>query len=96
MAVSAPALGEAIAAIVGGEHLTTVPSQLAAAAVEGVAPRWLARPGSLDEVGRVMSLASAEGLSVAPRGSGSALDLGVPPARLDLIVDLSRLVAILD
>ncbi len=43
-----------------------------------------------------MSLASAEGLSVAPRGSGSALDLGAPPARLDLIVDLSRLGAILD
>jgi glycolate oxidase FAD binding subunit len=43
-----------------------------------------------------MSLASAEGLSVAPRGSGSTLDLGAPPARLDLIVDLSRLAAILD
>ena len=96
MAVSAPALGDAIAAIVGGEHLTTAPSQLAAAAVDGVTPRWLARPGSLDEVGRVMSLASAEGLAVAPRGSGSAVDLGAPPARLDLIVDLSRLVAILD
>jgi glycolate oxidase FAD binding subunit len=89
-------LGDAIAAIVGGEHLTTAPSQLAAAAIEGVRPRWLARPGSLDEVGRVLSLASGEGLAVAPRGSGSALDLGAPPARLDLVVDLSRLVAILE
>jgi glycolate oxidase FAD binding subunit len=96
VAVSAPALGDAIAAIVGGEHLATAPSQLAAASVDGVPPRWLARPGSLDEVGKVMSLASAAGLSVAPRGSGSALDLGAPPARLDLVVDLSRLVAILD
>jgi glycolate oxidase FAD binding subunit len=43
-----------------------------------------------------MSLACAEGLAVAPRGSGSALDLGAPPARLDLVVDLSRLAAILD
>jgi glycolate oxidase FAD binding subunit len=96
VAVSAPALGDAIAAIVGGEHLTTAPSQLAAAAVEGVPPRWLARPGSLDEVGRVMSLASVEGLAVAPRGSGSALDLGAPPARLDMILDLSRLMGVLD
>ncbi len=96
MAVSAPALGDAFAAIVGRAHLITAPSQLVAAAVDGVTPRWLARPGSLDEVGRMMSLASAEGLSVAPRGSGSALDLGAPPARLDLIVDLSRLAAILD
>ena len=96
MAVSAPALGDAIAAIVGGEHLTTAPSQLAAAAVDGVTPRWLARPGSLDEVGRVMALASAEGLAVAPRGTGSALDLGAPPLRLDAVLDLSRLAGILD
>jgi glycolate oxidase FAD binding subunit len=96
VAVSAPALGDAFAAIVGGELLTTAPPQLAAAAVDGVTPRWLARPGSLDEVSRVMALASAEGLAVAPRGSGSALDLGAPPARLDLIVDLSRLAGILE
>ena len=96
MAVSAPALGDAIAAIVGGEHVTTAPSQLAAAAIDGAAPRWLARPGSLDEVGRVMSLASAEGLAVAPRGSGSALDLGTRPLRLDLVLDLSRLTGILE
>jgi glycolate dehydrogenase FAD-binding subunit len=96
VAVSAPALGDAIAAIVGGEHLTIVPSRLAAAAVEGVTPRWLARPGSLDEVSCVMALASAEGLAVVPRGSGSALDLGAPPARLDVMLDLSRLTGILD
>jgi len=96
VAVSAPALGDALAAIVGGEHLTTAPSQIAAAGVDGVTPRWLARPGSLDEVSRVMALASAEELAVAPRGSGSALDLGAPPARLDVILDLSRLTGILD
>jgi len=96
VAVSAPALGDAFAAIVGGEHLTTAPSQLAAVAVDGVTPRWLARPGSLDEVSRVMALASAEGLTVAPRGSGSALDLGSPPLRLDAVLDLSRLAAILE
>ena len=96
MAVSVPALGEAFAAIVGGEHLTTAPSQLAAAAIDGATPRWLARPGSLDQVSRVMALASAEGLAVAPRGSGSALDLGAPPSRLDAVLDLSRLAGILE
>lgn len=97
VAVSAPAaLGDALAAIVGGEHLTTASSQLAAAAIDGVIPRWLARPGSMDDVSRLIALASAEGLAVAPRGSGSALDLGAPPPRLDLILDLSRLTGILD
>jgi glycolate oxidase FAD binding subunit len=97
VAVSAPAvLGDALAAIVGGEHLVTSPSQLAAAAVDGVIPRWLARPGSMDDVSRVIALAAAEGLAVAARGSGSALDLGAPPARLDLVLDLSRLTGILE
>ncbi len=96
VAVLAQAPGDALAAIVGGEHLTTAPPELAAAAVDGVIPRWLARPASLDEVSRLIALASAEGLAVAPRGSGSALDLGAPPARLDLVVDLSRLTAIVD
>ena len=96
MAVSAQAIGDALTAIVGGEHLVTAPSRLAAAAVDGVTPCWLARPGSVDEVGRVMARASAEGLAVVPRGSGSALDLGMPPARLDVVLDLSRLTDILD
>jgi len=97
VAVSAPAaLGDAIAAIVGGGHLVADPSSLAAAAIDDVTPRWLARPGSPDEVCRVLSLASAEALAVAPRGSGSAVELGAPPSRLDLVLDLSRLTTILD
>jgi glycolate dehydrogenase FAD-binding subunit len=96
VSVSTPALGDALAAIVGSEHLTTAGPQLAAAAVDGLIPRWLARPGSPDEVSRLMALAFAEGLAVAPRGSGSTLDLGMPPTRLDVMLDLSRLTAILD
>jgi glycolate oxidase FAD binding subunit len=96
VAVSAPAVGDAFAAIIGGGHLITAAPQLAAASVDGLTPRWLARPGSIEEVSRVIALATAEGLAVAPRGSGSVLDLGAPPARLDLILDLSRLTGILD
>ena len=44
----------------------------------------------------MIALAAAEGLAVAARGSGSALDLGAPPARLDLVLDLSRLTGILE
>ena len=94
MAVSSPALLEALADIVGRGHLAGDAEALNAHAVDGVMPRWLARPGSVDEVGRLLALAHAEGLAVAPRGSGSALALGNPPRRLDLILDLARLNAI--
>jgi glycolate dehydrogenase FAD-binding subunit len=96
VAVSAPAVGDAFASIVGGEHCITAAPALAAASIDGLTPRWLARPGSVDEVSRVMALATAEGLGVAPRGSGSTQSLGAPPARLDLILDLSRLADVLD
>jgi glycolate oxidase FAD binding subunit len=83
-------------ALVGREHVTTSTTELAAAAVDGVTPCWLVRPGSIDEVARVMARAASEGLAVAPRGSGSAVDLGMPPARLDLALDLSRLTGIME
>jgi glycolate oxidase FAD binding subunit len=96
VSVSAPAAADALVAIVGRAHVVTSTSELAAAAVDGVTPSWLVRPGSVDEVARIMTLAASEGLAVAPRGSGSALDLGTPPARVDLALDLSRLTGIME
>lgn len=60
-------------------------------AVDGLEPRWVARPASLDAVGRLLALAHDAGLAVVPRGGGTDLELGRPPARLDLVLDLSRL-----
>ncbi|HEX6775145.1 MAG TPA: FAD-binding oxidoreductase [Methylomirabilota bacterium] len=94
--MSAPAVADALVAIIGREHVATSAPELAAAAVDGVTPCWLVRPGSIHEVARVMARAASEGLAVAPRGSGSAVDLGMPPARLDLALDLSRLTGIME
>ena len=96
MAGSSPALAEALADIVGREHLVDEAPALDAHAVDGVTPRWVARPGGAEEVGRVLALAHTEGLAVAPRGSGADLALGNPPRRLDLVVDLARLNAVTD
>ena len=94
--MSAPDLAETLAAIVGHEHLVREGAELSAAAIDGILPRWRVRPGSVDEVSRVMALAGSEGLAVAPRGSGSALDLGMPPARVDVALDLTRLSGIME
>lgn len=81
------ALSEKLRAIVGAEHLVAG----ASAPVDGVAPRFVARPGSVAEVSRLLVLAHAEGLAVAPRGAGTALGLGNRPTRLDLVIGLGRL-----
>jgi glycolate oxidase FAD binding subunit len=72
------------------------PGTTALCAVDGIEPRWVVRPGSAEEVSRILALAWAEGLAVAPRGSGARTALGNPPNRLDLALDLTRLSAIVD
>ena len=96
MAVSSPALSAALAEIVGRKHLFADPARLAASAVDGVTPRWIARAGRVEEVSRLLALATAERLAVAPRGSGSSMALGNAPRRLDLVLDLGRLTGVTD
>src|SRR5690242_782184 len=94
MSVSVAALRDALAEAVGPAHLADDPATTAAHAVDGVVPRWVARPGAVEEVSRLLALASAERLAVAPRGGGSSTALGAPPRRLDLVVDCRRLDAV--
>jgi glycolate oxidase FAD binding subunit len=68
----------------------------AADAVDGVAPALVARPAATAEVVEVMRAAAATGLTVVPRGHGTKMTWGRPPERVDLVVDLSRMAAVLD
>lgn len=64
--------------------------------VDGVPARHVARPTSTAEVAEVMRAAAADGLTVVPRGGGTKLGWGPPPASADLVLDLSGLSAVLD
>jgi len=46
----APALTRALEEIAGLGQVVTEPAALAAAAVDGLTPRWIARPASVDQV----------------------------------------------
>jgi glycolate oxidase FAD binding subunit len=94
VSVTARSLGGALAALAG--EATDDAAALAAAAIDGRQPRWLVRPRTLDDAARVIALAHDEGLSVIPRGAGSALGLGHVPARADIVLDLARLDAIVE
>jgi glycolate oxidase FAD binding subunit len=56
-------------------------------AVAGVAPRFVARPADLTEAAAVLAAASSLGMTAVPRGSGTRLAWGVPPASCDLVID---------
>lgn len=96
MAVATRFIGSALAAVVGREHISEDPETLTDEAVDGFAPRWVLRPTALEELAGALALAHEEGLAVAVRGSGSALDLGHPPARLDIVIDTRGLNRVLD
>ncbi len=91
MSVSARSVGGALADIVGRDRLHDHSTLTAAMAIDGRRPAWVARPRSIDALAGVIALAAEERLAVTPRGSGSSLELGFPPARVDVVLDLSGL-----
>ncbi len=60
-------------------------------AIEGAAPDAVARPETVEELGRLMAEANSAGLSVAPVGGGTRLALGNPLQALDLVADTTGL-----
>jgi glycolate oxidase FAD binding subunit len=94
--VSVRSIAEALAKIAGSDRVVSDPTRLAAASVDGITPRWLVRVSTVEQVSAVLALASEESLAVVPRGSGGALDLGNPPARIDIVLDLTGMDRVVD
>jgi glycolate oxidase FAD binding subunit len=64
--------------------------------VDGVRPVLVASPRDAQAVSDAMTVAAEHRLSVVVRGNGSKLDWGKPPTRVDLLVDVSALDAVLE
>jgi glycolate oxidase FAD binding subunit len=63
----------------------------AADAVDGVAGRWVAAPGSVAALSAVLGLVAEAGLTALARGAATKLDWGAPPSSVDIVVDTGRL-----
>jgi glycolate oxidase FAD binding subunit len=59
--------------------------------VGGRRASFVAVPATTNSVADTLRLAADRGLAVMPRGSGSKIDWGTPPAGVDLILDTGRL-----
>jgi glycolate oxidase FAD binding subunit len=82
-----------LAAIVGDAHAREA---LPADAVDGVEPDVVVEPGSADEVARVLALAGALGLRVAPCGGGTKRSWGNRLGGLELVLSTRRLARVLE
>src|ERR1700681_2924569 len=62
-----------------------------ALAIDGVAYASRIAPSSREELAEALRGADARGEGVARVGGGTQLDLGMPPARLDLVIETTGL-----
>ncbi len=65
-------------------------------AVAGVAPACVAYPGTVEQAAGVIRAAASLGLAVVPRGSGRTISWAPPPARCDVVADMTRMDRILE
>src|SRR2546430_5431449 len=82
-------------AIVGPAHVLAG-IELSPYVIEGRTPEAAVRPGNVDEVAAVIAQAAEAGVPVVPWGGGSAVGVGVPPARAGLVLLLTRLSALVE
>jgi glycolate oxidase FAD binding subunit len=60
-------------------------------AIDGVAPASRVTPTTREELAEALHAADERGESVAPLGGGTQLEMGMPPSRLDVAIETSRL-----
>ncbi len=65
-------------------------------AIDGVRPEFVARASSTGEVSEVLRASAAYGFDVVVRGRGTKLAWGMPPERVDVLLDISAMDKVLD
>ena len=65
-------------------------------AVDGIIPSAVASPATLDETASVVAMAARAGVALVVRGGGTAMGMGSPPERLDVVLSTRRLRSVLE
>jgi glycolate dehydrogenase FAD-binding subunit len=91
MSLAAKATATRLAEVVGDAHVALNGPGLDAFAIGGVRPSSAARPGSAEETAKLVKFASTEKLGVVACGARTKLQIGLPPRKYDLALDMTRL-----
>ena len=78
------------------DHVDTDSARLQRYNVDGHVPSAATSADTISDVEHVQSVATSQDLSVAPIGGRTMLDLGMPPRRYDLALDLTGLNAVVE
>lgn len=83
----APALKE----MIGEANVIQDPDRIKAYALDGMMPKAVVSPGSVEELSKLLAYASSEKLAVVPRGNGTKMAQGGVPRKLDLVLSMLRI-----
>jgi len=65
-------------------------------AVDGLLPRLVVTPTTVEEVAQIVALTNAHDLSLLTRGGGSRMSIGGLPERIDVLLETNRLTRLLE
>jgi glycolate oxidase FAD binding subunit len=74
---------------IGRHRVVSAEEELAEYVVDGFAPGAIVKPQSAEEAAEVVRFAAADKLALIPVGSRSKCDIGMPPARYDIGLDMT-------
>jgi glycolate oxidase FAD binding subunit len=77
--------------ILGAHCIIAAEPELREYAIDGMVPGAIVRPASSQEAAEVARFAITEKLAIVATGSRSKLELGMPPARYDVALDITGL-----
>jgi glycolate oxidase FAD binding subunit len=89
-------LAQRLASELGGEAVSAELPALADQFVDGIEPAVLCSPEAPSQIAAALRICSEADAAVAPWGGGSAMMIGNPPRRIDVIIGLRRLNRLLE
>lgn len=84
-------LASRLESVLGAHRIIAAETELREYAIDGMVPSAIVRPASAQETAEVARFAIAEELAIVATGSRSKLELGMPPVRYDIALDMTGL-----
>jgi glycolate oxidase FAD binding subunit len=78
------------------DQVMTTIDRVQSYAVDGILPRLVVTPTTVEQVSQIVELVSQQGASLIVRGGGSHMDVGGIPARIDILLKTNRLTRLLE
>lgn len=91
MSVTSPTMQSRFASLLGPASVIAEASALAQFEIDGITPSVVVRPEAVEQIPEIIQLAASEKFAVVVTGGRTKLNIGLPPAKYDVALDMSAL-----